>query len=115
MAKLPNVERSAGGMLVVAGNVHTQLEETKFGLPLGANIARARPAVRSIWIDYPVWRGGYNNFGDKELPDRRDKLTEVRLAVHYGHELGLQLPAATPALVPANEDQDQSKWSSAKR
>ncbi len=110
MAKrLLSVEPGTGGMMVVAGNVHTQLQETKYGLSLGANIARVRPAVRSIWIDYRS--GGYNNFGDKHLPDRREGLTQARLGVHYGRELGLQMPVATAALVPGNDDRGQS-WSS---
>lgn len=38
--------------LVVAGNAHTLISPTDLGLPMGACLARARPALESVRIDY---------------------------------------------------------------
>jgi hypothetical protein len=43
-----------GPMLVVAGNAHTPTHPNEMGLPMGACLATARPAVRSVVIDYGV-------------------------------------------------------------
>jgi hypothetical protein len=83
--------------LAVAGNAHTPTTDTDLGVPLGAHLARQRPGVREIRINYG---GGcfYNlkprRFGQSISPRR-----QVRLYEHNGG-LVLDLPLASEALVP---------------
>ncbi|MEV5897331.1 hypothetical protein [Nonomuraea fuscirosea] len=46
--------------LVLAGNLHTQTSVTDWGTPMGAYLAAALPAMRSIQIDYGT--GTFYNF-----------------------------------------------------
>jgi hypothetical protein len=50
-----------GGLLVVAGNAHTVLTEQPMGMPMGAVLARERPGVRTITVQYGS--GRFYNFG----------------------------------------------------
>jgi hypothetical protein len=57
-----------GGRLVVAGNAHTGLVATELGEPMGVHVARARPGVRSIAVDY--LSGAYYNFAPARFAPR---------------------------------------------
>jgi hypothetical protein len=90
------------GTLVVAGNAHTPTQETTLGVPLGAVLARHRPGVRDVAIQYGG--GGFYNFGSRRFgphfgPDEPARLCE------RGGRLLIDLPRATEAVVPHRPDQ----------
>jgi hypothetical protein len=86
--------------LVVAGNAHTSRTETELGTPMGAWITQARPAARTIVIEYGS--GSLFNFGLHALPDRFANEHRVCLRVENG-DLQLRLPRATAATVLHND------------
>jgi len=92
MAEIPE-----GGTLVVAGNMHTPMEETTLGLPLGARLAEMRPGVREIRIRYA--NGGFYNARSRRFKGRLSFRRHIRLHAEHG-QLVLELPMATEALVP---------------
>jgi hypothetical protein len=89
---------TAAGTLAVAGNAHTPTGPTSLGLPLGANIARQRPGVRSIRIKYGGGRF-YNLEPRRFRPRVNVWRNQVRLRQQRGH-LVLDLPSPTEATVP---------------
>jgi hypothetical protein len=83
--------------LAVAGNAHTPTRPTELGVPMGAWLARRRPAVREIQINYGG--GRYYNGRPRRFGPRGPRPRRVRL--HQRHDaLILDLPAAAEALVP---------------
>ena len=90
-------------MLVVAGNAHTPVHPTGLGVPLGAVLARQRPGVREIRIDYRS--GRYYNLAPRRFAPRRFaprtsvRQTSPRLVLR-NENLTLELPSATEAVVP---------------
>jgi len=96
--------RAAGsGTLVVAGNAHTPTSPTSLGVPMGACLARERPGVREIRIDYGG--GSYYNLRPGQFGHNGPQRGQARLH-HRDGALVLDLPAATEALVP------QRPWAS---
>src|SRR5262249_45809284 len=75
--------------LVVAGNAHTTTHETQLGIPIGAHLARQRPGVRDILINY---RGGRSyNFEPRRFYSDDRAAQHVRLYEDNGR-LILELP-----------------------
>ncbi len=89
---------AASGTLAVAGNAHTPTGPSSLGLPLGAQVARQRPGVRSIRIKYGSGRF-YNLEPRRFGPRANDWRHQVRLRQQRGH-LVLDLPNPTEATVP---------------
>lgn len=90
-------------MLVVAGNAHTPTARTELGVPMGAWLARKRPGVREIRINYGG--GRYYNMRPGQFPQRGGPAARMRL--HQEHDtLELDLPAAHEAVVP----QQPERW-----
>jgi hypothetical protein len=88
----------AAGTLVVAGNAHTPTAGTRLGVPLGAHLARKRPALREIRISYGGGRF-YNN-EPRRFPHRIGPWRHrARLRERPG-SLVLDLPTAREAVVP---------------
>lgn len=87
--------------LVVAGNAHTPLTDTRHGTPMGVWIARARPGVQQVAINYGS--GRLFNLGEQMLPDRFAAEPTARLCVADGC-LELRLPRATAASVACRID-----------
>ena len=85
------------GTLVVAGNAHTPTGPTKLGTPMGAWLARWRPGVKEIRIDYGG--GRYYNTRPRRFGRRSPRSRQVRLHQH-NDALILDLPAAQEAVVP---------------
>ena len=86
------------GTLVVAGNAHTPVHPTGLGVPLGAVLARQRPGVREIRIDYRS--GRYYNLAPRRFrPRTGSRRPSPRLALR-NENLTLELPSATEAVVP---------------
>jgi hypothetical protein len=85
------------GTLAVAGNAHTPVSRTELGVPMGACLARGRPGVREIRINY--CGGNYYNFGPGRFAPIGPQQREIRL---YQHDdaLVLDLPSASEAVVP---------------
>ncbi|SDK50321.1 hypothetical protein [Nonomuraea jiangxiensis] len=82
--------------LVVAGNAHTPTVPTDLGVPMGAWLARARPALESIRIDYGS--GGFYN-----IEPRRFAGHSAAAGLREGEEDGLLvvgLPECGEATVP---------------
>jgi len=83
--------------LAVAGNAHTPTSPIDLGVPMGAYLARRRPDIRDIRINYG---GGHyysrqpRRFGRISLRQR-----QIRLYQHHG-ALVLDLPSAEEAVVP---------------
>ena len=96
-SRLLSAPTSAGGMLVVAGNAHTRTDDTSLGTPLGACVAKQRPGVRAISIDY--LSGSYFNFAEQRFADRRGRDQVTGLRVDDG-DLVLTLTSADAAEVP---------------
>ena len=89
---------AASGTLAVAGNAHTPTSPTPQGIPLGACLARQRPGVLDIRIDYG--RGGYYNTRPSQIyPSISIWPSQTRLYQEHG-SLILELPEATEAIVP---------------
>jgi len=87
-----------GGRLVVAGNAHTRLAAGELGEPMGLHVARARPGVRSIHVDY--LSGGYYNFEPVRFAPRgADRQAPYRLHLDGGR-LVLDVARAHEADVP---------------
>jgi len=89
---------AASGTLAVAGNAHTPTGPTSLGLPLGAQVARQRPGVRSVRIKYGGGRF-YNCEPRRFRPRANVWRSQVRLRRQRGH-LVLDLPGPTEATVP---------------
>jgi hypothetical protein len=92
---------TASGTLAVAGNAHTPTGPTSLGLPLGAQLARQRPGVRSIRIKYSGGRF-YNVESHRfraSIPRVNVRRSQARLRQQRGH-LVLDLPGASEATVP---------------
>ena len=84
-----------GGCLVVAGNAHTGMSSTSHGTPMGAWLARARPALRAITIRYGP--GGFYNLASRRFSARRhSRSTQFHLA---SEALLVDLPDPTEAAV----------------
>lgn len=92
---LPQLRTST---LLVAGNLHTQLEPNPHGIPLGAHLARERPGLRSIQIRY--LGGGYFNLGERAFRGRGTGRPRARLFLAETGQATLELACATPADVP---------------
>jgi hypothetical protein len=75
---------AAGGVLVVAGNTHSQLEPLPVGVPMGAQLARQRPGLCSI--DCVDGRGRFYNLGPRRHRDllRGQHLDAPRLIRQHG-------------------------------
>jgi hypothetical protein len=83
--------------LVVAGNAHTPVRPIELGVPMGAYLARRRPGVREIRINY---RGGhYYNLRPCRFAAIGPPRGQVRLHQQDG-ALVLDLPSAGEAVVP---------------
>lgn len=83
--------------LVVAGNAHTPTTDTDLGVPLGAHLARQRPGVRQIQINYGS--GRFYNLKPRRFGRSISLWRQLRLYERNG-ELVLDLPVASEALVP---------------
>jgi erythromycin esterase-like protein len=83
--------------LVVAGNAHTPIRPIELGVPMGARLARRRPGVREISINY--CGGHYYNLRSARFAPTGPQHRELRL---YQHDdaLVLDLPSASEAIVP---------------
>ncbi|WP_043636990.1 hypothetical protein [Nonomuraea candida] len=81
--------------LVLAGNLHTETSVTDFGVPMGAHLAAAQPAMRSVRIVYGA--GSFYNFEPRlsggHAVDRGLRIAEAG-------ELIVGLPAFSEAMVP---------------
>jgi hypothetical protein len=89
---------AASGTLAVAGNAHTPTGPTSLGVPMGACVARQRPGVRSISIEYGD--GGFYNLEPRRFSPRPGvRHGQVRLHRQDG-QLVLDLPSPTEATVP---------------
>lgn len=86
------------GTLVVAGNAHTPVRPTAQGVPLGAVLARRRPGVREIRVDYRS--GGYYNLAPRRFRRRTGSRSLSCRLVLRNEDLILVLPSATEAVVP---------------
>ena len=86
------------GTLVVAGNAHTPVYPTDLGVPLGAVLARQRPGVREIRIDYRS--GRYYNLAPRRFRPRTGARQPSPRLVLRNENLTLELPSATEAVVP---------------
>jgi erythromycin esterase-like protein len=104
-SRLLSTPTPAGGMLVVAGNAHTRTDDTSLGTPLGACLAKQRPGVRAISIDY--LSGSYFNFTEQCFADRRRRDQATGLRVDDGN-LVLTLTNADAAVVPVAGADDGS-------
>jgi hypothetical protein len=85
------------GTLAVAGNAHTPTSPTILGIPMGARLARRRPGVREIRINYGG--GSYYNQRSCQFARTTPQLRQTRLHQRDG-ALVLDLPAAREAVVP---------------
>jgi hypothetical protein len=84
--------------LVVAGNLHTAVRPSRFGVPLGAVLAAHRPGVREIRIEY--LSGRYYNVAPRRFrPRTRSRRPGPRLVLR-NENLALVLPSAREAVVP---------------
>ena len=92
---------TASGTLAVAGNAHTPTGPTSLGVPLGAYLARQRPGVLSIQIEYGG--GRFYNLEPRRFSPRMPRVnvwrSQIRLRQQRGH-LVLDLPDASEATVP---------------
>ncbi|MFI6325628.1 hypothetical protein ACIBG8_49505 [Nonomuraea sp. NPDC050556] len=82
-----------GPTIVVAGNLHTPTEPHQEGIPMGAHLARARPGLRSIAIEYG--KGSFYNCAPRHI----DSTAGEGLSVREGR-LVFGLPRFTEAEVP---------------
>jgi hypothetical protein len=83
--------------LAVAGNAHTPVSHTELGVPMGAHLARKRPGVREIRINY--CGGYYYNFQPARLATIGPQPRQIRL-YQPDDTLVLDLPSASEAVVP---------------
>ncbi len=107
MAKNIIANLSDDRTLVVAGNLHTQIEpiifegEKEERHPMGENVKKQIPTVPSGKIKYLT--GQFHNFGTREFGPRSES-TEPPKAKFYKSTEGLyyfELPEAHPAIVPS--------------
>jgi hypothetical protein len=98
MATRVLARRAAGARtLVVAGNAHTPVGRTGLGVPMGASLARQRPGVQEIRINYG--EGSYYNLQPRRLAPAGPHQHQIRLRQH-NDGLVLDLPSAQEAVVP---------------
>jgi hypothetical protein len=83
----------AAPALVVAGNAHTPLAPTRFGVPMGARLAAARPGIAEIRMTYHD--GGFYNFGP-----RRFRRCGPGARWRRGGPFAVPIPGAVEAVVP---------------
>jgi hypothetical protein len=83
--------------LAVAGNAHTSTGPIELGVPMGARLARQRPGVREIRINYGG--GDFYNGEPRHFSRRASPQELIRLYPDDG-ELVLDLPTASEAVVP---------------
>jgi hypothetical protein len=83
--------------LAVAGNAHTPTSRTDLGVPMGAFLARRRPGVAEIRINYGG--GSFYNREPRRFWPSRPQLRQTRLYLEDG-DLVLDLPVAGEAVVP---------------
>ena len=82
--------------LVVAGNAHTPVSRTELGVPMGAYLARRRPGLREIHINY---RSGYfYNFQPAQFATIGPQRPQIRL-YQQDDALILDLPSGHEAVV----------------
>lgn len=84
-------------MLVVAGNLHTRLQPHDQGVPMGAHIAAALPAVSEIRIRYAG--GSFYNFGPRTLG--LERLTRPRQELRLTRASDVVFEAAVGAAYAA--------------
>ncbi|MFC4119096.1 hypothetical protein [Nonomuraea zeae] len=89
------LEVHAEPMLVVAGNAHARTSPTDLGLPMGACLASARPALESVRIDYGT--GSLYNFEPRFV---RGYCAGAGLRVAEDESLVVGLPEFSEAAVP---------------
>jgi len=109
----PDRAATAGGMLAVAGNAHTPTRPTSLGVPLGARLARQRPGVRDIRIEYGS--GHFYNLRPRRFHPQPGlpgvlglRQRQVRLHLRHG-SLIFDLPEPTEAIVPHRPTPTQIK------
>ena len=83
--------------LAVAGNAHTPTSHTRRGVPLGACLARQRPGVREIRVNYGS--GQYYNLQPRQFRRLSLRRRQIRLYQYRGAHV-LDLPVAAEAVVP---------------
>jgi hypothetical protein len=83
--------------LAVAGNAHTPVSPTDLGFPLGFYLARRRPGVREIRVNYGS--GCFYNLEPRRFRTIGPRQRQIRLYQQDG-TLVLDLPAADEAVVP---------------
>jgi len=83
--------------LVVAGNAHTPVGRTGLGVPMGACLARQRPGIREVRINY--CGGNYYNLGPRQFAAVGPHHGQIRFYQH-NDALVLDLPAGKEAVVP---------------
>ena len=83
--------------LAVAGNAHTPVSPIELGVPMGARLARRRPGVREIRINY--CGGHYYNLRPGRFAPVGPQRRQARLRQH-DDALVLDLPSASEAVVP---------------
>ena len=88
---------AGSGTLAVAGNAHTPTSHTDLGVPLGAYLARRRPGVREISINYGG--GSFYNLQPRQFRRISPRRRQIRL-YQQRDMLVLELPSATEAVVP---------------
>lgn len=84
-------------VLAVAGNAHTPTGPTQLGIPMGTWLARRRPGVREIRINYGG--GHYYNTQQCRFSPRQPQPRQIRLH-QQDDALILDLPTAAEAVVP---------------
>jgi hypothetical protein len=83
--------------LAVAGNAHTPVSPTELGVPMGACLARRRPGVREIRINYGG--GRYYNLRPGRFAPAGPRGRQARLYLR-DDALVVDLPSASEAVVP---------------
>ena len=93
---------AVGGRLVVAGNLHTKLKPLAVGVPMGAQLARQRPGLRSI--DFVYGPGRFYNLGPRPLEDPLPgQHVEAPRLIQQQSALLLVVPSPREATVPHRE------------
>ena len=83
--------------LAVAGNAHTPVSRSQLDVPMGAHLARRRPAIREIRINY--CGGHFYNLQPARFATIGPSRLPIRLYQH-GDVVVLDLPSASEATVP---------------
>jgi hypothetical protein len=83
--------------LAVAGNAHSPTRRMPLGVPMGAHLAKRRPGVRDIGINYGA--GHYYNLQPGRFSPISPQPREIRL-YHRDGSLILDLPSPGEAVVP---------------